>query len=92
MKFVRADDSRLGADYYKNYTFPIQKVNKFHNNNYKSYCGWRGADIIESTWSQGYTEFKVRIFSTNSTNVIMECFVSVDTRLNMINANYMLVH
>jgi hypothetical protein len=92
VKFIRTDDTHQAGDYYKNHTFPIQKVNKFHNNNYKSYCGWRGADVIESTWSQGYTDFKVRICSSNSTNIIMECFVSVETRLNFINANYLLVH
>lgn len=42
--------------------------------------------------AQGHTEFKISILSATATDLTIECYVSHETRMNYIKANYILIH
>jgi hypothetical protein len=49
-------------------------------------------NIFENTMSEGLNEYTVAITAATTTAITISCYVTLQTKLNHIVANYILIH
>jgi hypothetical protein len=66
-------------------------MDQYGINNYGAYFGWRGANIIFITQSQGVGTYSAGILTKTTTDITVGCYI-VQLKFSFLTGNYLLIH
>ena len=79
------------GDYFKSFQITLTKMNQYGISNYDASFGWRGANIIFITQSQGVGTYSAGILTKTTTDITVGCYI-VQLKFSFLTGNYLLIH